>query len=249
MTDSALPTLDANDALFLDFDGTLADLADRPDAVAIAPGLVDRLAALSSWLGGALAVISGREIGQIDAHLAPLRLPAAGVHGVHRRSAEGRTVHLAAPPLVAAEAALQAFANIHPGVLVEVKSGAVALHYRLAPEYEEECRDAMAQAVRDTPGMMVISGKMVFELKPAHANKGHAVEAYLREAPFVGRRAIYAGDDQTDEDAIVAVQARGGIGIKVGRGPSAAKCRVAAPSALRAWLHAQQLVPAGANHG
>ena len=100
---------------------------------------------------------------------------------------------------------------------------------------------------------------MVFELKPAHANKGHAVNAFLCEAPFRGRRPVYAGDDLTDEDAIIAVQARGGIGIKVGRGPSAAKCRVAEPSALRAWLAAQSVagrpsvapspVASGAVHG
>ena len=249
MTESALPTLDVHDALFLDFDGTLADLADRPDAVAIEAGLVDRLARLSKWLSGALAVISGREISQIDVHLAPLRLPAAGVHGVQRRSATGRTVHLAAPNLKEAEASLQAFASAHPGTFVESKRGAIALHYRLAPKFEAECREAMSAVASDLPGMTVMAGKMVFELKPAHANKGHAVDAFLSEPPFLGRRAIYAGDDVTDEDAIVAVQARGGIGIKVGRGPSAAKCRVAEPAALRAWLHGQSLVAARAAHG
>ncbi len=239
MVAQALPNLTSRSALFLDFDGTLVELAERPGDVVVPPGLTDELAAMSERLGGALAVISGRTIAQIDAQLSPLKLPVTGVHGVQRRNASGHTIHIEAPPLEAAAAELRLFADAHPGTLVEVKRGALALHYRLAPELEALCLSTMQQLCAGIPGTALMSGKMVVELKPARANKGHAVNAYLHEPPFHGRTPVYVGDDVTDEDAFIAVQARGGIGVKVGTGPSAAKCRLTGPAALRSWLQAQ----------
>lgn len=231
------PTLDSHTALFLDFDGTLVDLAARPEAVTVPADLVDLLGALRIRLAGALAVVSGRPLAQIDAHLAPLQLPAAGVHGTERRRADGELERLAVADLDAASlATLQALADRHAGVLLEIKPGATALHYRLAPDAEALCVAAMRTIAASRPDLSLLEGKCVLELKSAKSGKGRAIEAFLREPPFIGRRAVFAGDDVTDEAGFAAVQALGGIGIKVGEGPSVAHERLASPEAVRAWL-------------
>ncbi|AKJ32208.1 trehalose phosphatase [Caldimonas brevitalea] len=233
---SPRPSIDANTALFLDFDGTLADLAPRPDAVHVPTSLIDTLLLLQQVLQGALAIVSGRPIAQLDALLAPLRAPAAGVHGVERRSADGYVWHLAAPSLDRVEATARALQAEVPALLIERKPGAVALHYRQAPELAQHCFDAMSAAVRESSGLTLLHGKMVLEVKPAIATKGHAIQAYLREPPFLGRRPLFAGDDVTDEAGFQAVQAEGGETIKVGEGETVASHRMADPGSLRHWL-------------
>ena len=126
-------------AVFLDFDGTLVDLAPTPDGVRLEPGVVEALALLAERHGGALALISGRPVAQIDAMLAPLVLPVAGVHGVERRGADGVLHVVATPDVSPVLARARALAAVHPGLLVEQKRGAVALHYRLAPELKHLC--------------------------------------------------------------------------------------------------------------
>lgn len=230
-------------AVFLDFDGTLVDLAPTPDGVRVAPGVIEALALLAERHGGALALISGRPVAQIDAMLAPLVLPVAGVHGVERRGADG-VLHVAATPDVSPVLArAQALAALHPGLLVERKRGAVALHYRLAPELEPLCLQGMTAAVQACPGVLLLHGKMVLEAKPAATDKGGAIAAFLRESPFAGRRPVFAGDDTTDEAGFAFVQQAGGQGVKVGSGPSAATLRLASPGALRAGLLAASLSP------
>jgi len=223
-------------SLFLDFDGTLVELAETPDAVLVPPGLVQVLATLRARLGGRLAIISGRPIAQIDAMLAPLALPVAGVHGAERRGADGVLHCLAAPPLDAARRCLQALVDANPALLLEEKRGALALHYRLAPALQQQCEQTMAAALEASPGMLLLRGKMVLELKPAASDKGTAMAAFLQEAPFAGHVPLFAGDDTTDEAAIAYAQQAGGIGIKIGAGPSAARRRLASPAALRAQL-------------
>jgi trehalose 6-phosphate phosphatase len=225
-------------ALFLDFDGTLADLADRPEGVTVAPGLVATLARLRDLLGGAVAVVSGRPLAQLDAFLAPLELPSSGVHGAERRSADGTLHHVESSISPDVIASLQAIADAHAGVLVEAKPGAVAMHYRLAPHLEAMCIGAMQRAASYTPGCALLIGKMVAELKPASVSKGTAIDAYLGELPFEGRHPVFAGDDTTDEAGFAVVQSRGGIGIKVGPGASIAATRLPSPAALREWLGA-----------
>jgi len=229
--------IDATSALFLDFDGTLVDIVERPEAVAVEPGLVELLASLQQLLGGALAIVSGRPLAQIDSFLAPLVLPAAGVHGTERRRADGVMEHLPVNAIDDALAApLQALADAHPGVLLERKTGSLALHYRLAPQCEALCLAAGQHVIDTTPGLALLHGKCVVEIKSAFAGKGRAIDAFLTEPPFVGRHAVFAGDDTTDEAGFAAVQARGGIGIKVGEGPSLAQQRLPSPAALRDWL-------------
>ncbi|MBW3500842.1 trehalose-phosphatase [Janthinobacterium sp. NKUCC08_JDC] len=230
-------------AIFFDFDGTLVDLAPTPDGVRLEAGVVDALMLLARWHGGALALVSGRPVAQIDAMLAPLILPVAGVHGVERRGADG-TRHVAATPDVSSVLAhARALAAVYPGLLVEHKRGAVALHYRLAPELEQLCLQEMTAAVQACPGLLLLHGKMVLEAKPAATDKGGAIAAFMAEAPFKGRRPVFAGDDTTDEAGFAYVQQIGGQGVKVGSGPSAASLRLASPEVLRTVLLAASVSP------
>lgn len=233
----------AGSAVFLDFDGTLVDLAPTPDGVRLSPGVVEALALLAERHGGALALISGRPVAQIDAMLAPLVLPVAGVHGVERRGADGTFSVASTPDVSPVLARAQALAAVHPGLLVEQKRGAVALHYRLAPELEQLCLQEMTAAVQACPGVLLLHGKMVLEAKPAATDKGGAIAAFMQESPFAGRRPVFAGDDTTDEAGFTFVQQAGGQGVKVGNGPSAAALRLASPGALRAALLAASVSP------
>jgi trehalose 6-phosphate phosphatase len=232
-------------ALFLDFDGTLVDLAPQPEAVIVPSGLVPTLEALSTYLGGALALISGRPIEQIDEFLNPLRLPVAGVHGTERRGAAGDMTLLSTHPMQRVEEAALALAGKHPQLRVENKRGSVALHYRQAPELETACLHAMQEAVEESPGLTLLRGKMVVEAKPGGASKGHAIQAFLQEPPFAGRRPVFVGDDFTDEVGFATVQGLQGLGVKVGEGTSVAWQRLASPAALRYQLQAAVAAKAG----
>ncbi len=220
-------------ALFLDFDGTLVDIAAHPRDVVVPSTLVPTLTALQQSLGGAVAVVSGRPISEIDNFLAPLRLPVAGVHGAERRSATGGVDRVNAHPLQEVERAAGQLAAAHPALLLEHKQASLALHYRQAPELEPLCLAAMQQAVERSPGLTLLRGKMVVEAKPGNASKAGAIEAFLREAPFAGRTPVFIGDDVTDEVGFAAVQRLGGLGVKVGEGPTVAWQRLATPADLR----------------
>lgn len=224
------------DALFLDLDGTLIDLADTPAAVAVAPGLIAVLQGLSLQLGGRLAIVSGRPIEQIDALMAPLLLPAAGVHGMQRRGADGVLHSAPLPSLTAARACADALAESHPGVWVEEKYGALAVHFRQVPDAGPLCKAALADVVRDAPDLLLMEGKMIVEVKVAGVDKGTAIRDFLATSPFAGHRPVFVGDDTTDEAGFAIVQAGGGIAIKVGTGPSAAQHRIGSPPELRAAL-------------
>jgi trehalose 6-phosphate phosphatase len=230
------PRLTPDAALFLDFDGTLVALADTPEAIEVPSAMVALLGDLHDLLGGALAVVSGRQIDAIDRYLAPLRLPAAGEHGVQRRDAEGHMQEQRAPELTLILDAANELARVHEGLLVERKHAAIALHYRLAPQLEAVCRDAMTRAIDGQPQFELLHGKFVFEVKPAGINKGLAIDAFLREPPFAGRLPVFAGDDTTDESGFAVVQPRGGVAIKVGAGPSLALHRLDSPRAVFEWL-------------
>ena len=231
-----LPCINANTALFLDFDGTLAELAPSPAEVRVAPDLVPTLWALAERLNGALAIVSGRPIDEIDAFLRPLLLPVAGVHGAQRRIPGEEVVTLAAPPLDAVVAAAEELALHHPGLIVERKRVAMALHYRLAPELEAVCLHQLVETVKRVPGLELIHGKMVVEVKPAGISKGSAIDNFMNQAPFAHRQPVFIGDDVTDESGFEVVQRRGGYGIKMGEGDTLAQHRIADPASLRLWL-------------
>ncbi len=235
---AALPRITAQTALFLDFDGTLVDIASDPDLVKIPPDLPGLLAGLHTALGGALAIVSGRKLSDIDRFLAPQVLPVSAEHGAQFRLADGAVTLVASPDLHEVSRVALALAAQHAGLKVEIKTTAVSLHYRQAPELEAQCLEAMAEAVKRSPGLELMQGKYVFDIRAAGVSKGSAIEALMGQSPFEGRLPLFAGDDTTDEAGFASVQAMGGEALKVGDGHSLAGHRCASPADLRLWLHA-----------
>ena len=231
---------DASWALFLDFDGTLVELAETPDAVHVARELPGRLGALSRALQGALAVVSGRPLDTIDRMLAPLQLPAAGLHGIERRDAQGDVFRIAPDQRALDEArrVLTRFVVAHPAALLEDKHASIALHYRRDPALQELAHRAAGDAVAHAgEGFHIQTGHMVYEIKSTVADKGAALHAFLDEEPFAGRTPVFIGDDDTDEHGFTVVAAQGGFGVRVGgNGSSAARYRLPDPVAVHAWL-------------
>jgi trehalose 6-phosphate phosphatase len=230
------PSLDW--CLFLDVDGTLIELSDTPSGVVVDDALKTLVNGACDRLGGAVALVSGRNIDSIDRLFAPLKLPAAGLHGVERRTAAGdvRGANFIDADLGGARSSLSAFAEAHPGTFLEDKGRALAMHFRLAPESEASARQAVAAAARTLGAAYhVQEGKMVFEIKPCAFNKGTAVDEFMQEPPFRGRTPVFVGDDLTDQSGFRVVEARGGISIAVGhriRG----QWRFDNPAAVRRWL-------------
>ena len=227
-------------ALFLDFDGCIVDIAPTPDAVDVPDHLPSLLVALREALGGAVAIVSGRPIEQIDGFLGAAVPAVAGLHGLERRTADGGIVRPSLPQddLHAVRALLEAFAAAHPGILVEDKKYTVALHYRCSPSLRDDCRDVANVALKDAPrGWQVVEGKCVFEIRPCGATKGTTIEAFMGEAPFLGRTPVFCGDDITDEDGFGVVNARGGVSIRVGKGSATrAAAQVDTVGELLDWL-------------
>lgn len=233
--DAAAPRL----AIFTDFDGTLVDIADTPDGIDVPLSLPQALQRAADELDSAFAVLTGREIGDIDKYLSPLVLPVAGAHGTQRRRADG-TVEMAddASVLAAEQIArdLEPLVMANPGLLIEAKDGTVALHFRQAPELEEACRIAMQDAISKVPDFALVPGKMVLEARPRGVTKGTALRAFMNEEPFIGRTPIFIGDDTTDEDGFIAAQELGGVGIKLGDGETAARMRIANVASVHALI-------------
>jgi trehalose 6-phosphate phosphatase len=222
-----LPPVGENSVFFFDFDGTLVEIASRPDLVRVEPRVRDLLRALDDRFGGAVAVVTGRPLDAVDGFLAPLVLPTAAEHGSVRRDASGR-MHADDSGAEAVEAAhrlLKPLADANPGLILERKSSSVALHYRQSPDLAAACAAAVEEVVAKNPNLVILPGKMVFELKPKGVDKGVAVRAFLEEAPFKGRTPIFAGDDVTDEHAFAVVNALGGITIKIDDGDTQAEYR------------------------
>ena len=237
-------------ALFLDVDGTLLEIAPTPYAVSVSGDVRERLRALFSASGGAVALVSGRAIADLDSLFAPLRLPSAGLHGFERRGASGyRTRPLpSAAALEAARGAMLDLAERHAGLLVEDKRFALALHYREAPHLEDAVVKAMENVATRLAGELELQrGKMVVELRPAGATKAEAVTAFLAEAPFARRLPIFIGDDLTDEPAFELVNRFDGLSVIVGaRRPSAARACLADVTAVHDWLVQLQAEPTAA---
>ncbi len=224
--------------LFLDVDGTLLELADTPFDTVADDALRTLLRRLSERLGGALALVSGRSIGYLDALFAPLRLPIAGLHGVERRAASGALSGSAvdASRLDAARATLAALVAAHPGTLLEDKGRTVAVHFRLAPHTASVIRHAVARVAATLgPAYHTQEGDMMLEIKPTGFSKGDAIDAFLREPPFAGRKPVFVGDDLTDLDGFKVVESRGGASIAVGPRVTG-RYHLADPRAVRAWL-------------
>jgi len=233
------PPLQSDWALFLDIDGCLLDFADRPEQVIVPAGLHDDLRRLHDALGGALALVSGRSLAQIDALFPEIQLQAAGLHGLQLRAeltgdAEPEA-NLADLALVRS-AAEQAVAE-HPGAWVEDKGIALAFHWRAAPAARRALEAIAAAANSRLGGYRLQHGNCVLELRPHGHHKGTAIERLMRTPPFAGRLPVYAGDDFTDEDGFVTINMLGGRSIIVGdRRPTTARHAIPGTAALRDWL-------------
>ncbi len=227
-------------ALFLDFDGTLAAIAPQPSAVQLIAGMPQLLLNVQRMLGGALAIVTGRSIAEIDNFLSPLVLPVAGQHGAQRRCTSGQLQHTDLSLASAQHAFLLRAAGLladqHSALHLEPKAAGFALHYRSAPALADQCWDALAPLLGRTPAWALVRGQYGLELRPSAVDKGRALHSFMQEAAFAGRTPVFVGDDAADEDGFVAAQQAGGYGIKVGAGPSAAQAHLASPVQVHAWL-------------
>lgn len=229
-------------ALFLDLDGSLLDFAARPDAVVVEAGLPARLRQLRQSLQGALALLSGRPLQQIDALLGLPHAAAAGLHGAELRRADGNVIALRADAtrLETLREHARKFAAATPGVLLEDKGAALALHYRNAPAAATDVQLAATELLRLAgAGFELQPGNRVVELKPAGVDKGVALDALMQAPPFAGRIPWMLGDDFTDEHAFARANELGGVSVVVGsRRPTLAHHALADPAAARDWLAA-----------
>ncbi len=225
-------------ALFLDFDGTLADIVEHPDDVLLLDPTRAALRRLCISLDGAVAIVTGRAITDIDRLVALPGLPVAGVHGMKRRDAAGTAhdVAVAETALGLAGQRLSALSSDAAGTFLETKPGSLAFHYRGRPDLAHTIPSRIGDAIGDLDGLYRVDGKMVVEIKGAKATKGDAVTAFMAEKPFAGRLPLFAGDDVTDEDGFRVVNAMGGLTVKIGPGPTHAGYRAETPGAFRDWL-------------
>jgi trehalose 6-phosphate phosphatase len=227
-------------SLFLDVDGTLIEFAPTPDTVVVPPALLEQLASLENRLGGALALVSGRQIVDLDALFAPLNLRASGVHGSEIRYEPGGAVARLASTQLGDEIwnDLQRVIARFPGSFSENKGYSFAVHYRFANASANEFCKALRDFVRriPTPPLEVVAGHFVYEIKLAGIDKGSAIERFMMRNPFAGRTPIFIGDDRIDQPGFDKVTALGGVAYSVGAELLGVSGWFSRPTAVRAWL-------------
>lgn len=237
---------------FLDIDGTLLDFTATPAATRADGGLRRLLQRLAAACGGAVALISGRHVADIDRVFAPLQVPVAGQHGLERRDASGR-MHYHELPVAGLRDAARVLRQVtarYAGLMLEDKGSTLALHFRRAPALSAVAEEAVHAVLAQLGnGFELQTGKMVFEIKPGGRDKGTAVAEFVAEAPFHGRAPVFVGDDGTDEYGFRLINDIGGHAVKVGPGDSTAPWRLADATAVRAWLddYAARYAPAAAS--
>lgn len=239
-TPTSPPSLESGNALFLDVDGTLIDFADRPERVHLLPQVRDSVSHLSERLHGALALVSGRPLAQLDALFAPLRLPAAGLHGHQLRgtAGTGQAPADASVSLHRLHQAAEHLAATLPGMLVEDKEGiGLALHWRNAPQAAQQVLAFAEAQLAELPGYRLQPGDHVVEFVQQGRDKGVALELLMGEPAFRGRVPVFVGDDLTDEFGFAAANRLGGWSVLVGtRRPTAARYALPDIAAAHAWL-------------
>lgn len=226
------PEIQPDWALFLDLDGTLLDLAAKPDLVSVPSDLPEALDAVSRKLGGALAVVSGRALGVIDSLLSPYHAAAGAEHGAVVRLPDGALDESRTPMVPRLWVhQLEVAAERTPGFVIEKKPRSVVVHYRLAPEHAEEAR-ALVESLPGLhqEGFSVLAARMAYEVKPSAASKRRPVALLMESEPFSGRTPVFVGDDVTDEDGIAMARGLGGFGLRV------ADDFGGSPAEVRDWL-------------
>jgi trehalose 6-phosphate phosphatase len=226
-------------ALLLDVDGTILDVAATPSGVEVPPSLRANLGELHRRCGGALALVSGRLIENLDTLFAPLRLPAIGGHGAQMRLLAEQPIRFRIGPTIgSALRKLVAGVALDPRIVIEDKGSSLAVHYRLAPELGPSL-DVKLRAVVDAvaaESLEVLHGKLVIEIKSGKVNKGEAVRELMRSPPFAQRMPFFVGDDTTDESVFRILPGLGGVGYSVERLMSGASGSFLSPGAVRSWL-------------
>ena len=220
-------------ALFLDFDGTLVEIAPRPDAVRVQPGLPRLLQRLSVGLNGALAIVSGRPLRDLD-HFLPVPIAKVGDHGATLRPVPDQPPESPDLPQAPAEWRDRAAALVErfPGTLIEDKEHGFVVHYRLAPDAGPVAKallDELIAGAGPHGGFTLLEARMAWEVRPRGASKGTAVRDLMARAPFAGRRPVFIGDDVTDEEGMAVAREHGGLGLRL-------QDAFGEPEALREWL-------------
>jgi trehalose 6-phosphate phosphatase len=237
MSDAPPPLDCGRSALFLDFDGTFVDFAPTPDAIELRPGGRELLERLRRRLGGALAIVSGRRIADIDVHLSPLQLPASGVHGQEFRPTQSDLrIRPASPQLDEARRRLAAEIRPDDPLLIEDKGGALVLHFRRHPDQRARAARLAADATAGLSDLYALKGHGIVEIRQRGVTKAAAIALFGAVDPFAGRIPVFVGDDSTDEDGFAAAAAAGGYGVKVGPGPTDARYRLSGVGAVHRWL-------------
>ncbi len=235
----ALPRPSSDWALFLDVDGTLLDIAERPEEVVVPAALPVLLAELQRVFGGALALVSGRTIENLDQLFQPLTFAAAGEHGAEIRPSPDAplTVYPPHQPTAALRAAIDRVGGAAEGLVVEQKRFGIAVHYRAFPAMRYPVQTGVEAVLRESgEPMELLAGKMVWELRSRGSTKGRAVARLMEAPPFHGRLPVFVGDDRTDVDGFLEVTRRGGAALPVGVVPMMTEMAFADPSAVRIWL-------------
>ncbi|OYX05393.1 MAG: trehalose-phosphatase [Rhizobiales bacterium 32-66-8] len=224
-------------AFFFDVDGTLLDIAPKPDGVKVPADLLSDLQRLHAATDGAVALVSGRAIANLDALFHPVRFPASGIHGAELRVSSEAAISLSSEALPdSLRAALAALPSDMPAVLVEDKGAAVAVHYRAEPDLGPDLKQIIEGLVAPHPGLGILAGHFVFEVKPTGHDKGAAVHAFMRDPPFADRTPVFIGDDVTDEAGFAAVRALGGTAISIGRRFENVEIMLSEPGDVRALV-------------
>ncbi len=226
-------------AILLDIDGTILDIAPAPQEVWVPPTLRHTLGRLQELTGGALALVSGRKLDDIDLMFAPLQLAAIGGHGAELRPVPGTKPQIRVGSLSGElKRMLAALSVLGPGILAEDKGYSLALHYRLAPDLGPALRAAVADiCAQMPPGTVdILQGKAVVEIKPAGISKALAVRELMNYPPFTDRHPIFIGDDTTDEPVFSVIPNFGGLGFSVGRIVPGVDGHFDKPEDVRSWL-------------
>ncbi|MTD39423.1 trehalose-phosphatase [Erwinia sp. CPCC 100877] len=235
---SVPPFIPGHFGFFFDLDGTLAEIQPRPERVFIPEPVRQLLGQLAEMTQGAVALISGRSIAELDELAAPLHFPLAGVHGAERRDIHDKTHRFELAPALVARLQQSLTRGLSPldGTWLENKGAAFALHYRQAPQHACAVMTLAQEVVAQHQELVLQPGKCVVEIKAQTVNKGAAIEAFMNEPPFSGRRPLFIGDDLTDESGFVVVNRLHGISIKVGEGETRAQFRLPDVGEVHRWL-------------